>query len=498
MPVFKDHSFRFGASGASDAPVYEIENSIRFNRTSTTADHYMHRTPGGAGNRKKWTWSCWFKLGLCNNMIAASNLYYAFLSVDHATNDSNRGTIQINNDSGISDEMNIALYGHSTKYMVAKQKVNDPHAWYHLVVVWDTDNSNGGDRTRMWINGVRVHEFLDYNVPDAAEEIGINLAQEHRLGAIKNISNSAAQYGFDGYMAEIFFLDGYAYDASYFGQFDNNGIWIPSDYNTDTGDYGSNGFYLKGDNAGTLGNSHVNSNHFTLVGITNHDQMIDTPNNNFNVMSPINSNPTVNLSDGNLYSTSSSFSSSGGTILIPSTGKWYAEFKAVDKYQHHEYPMVGVFNPDTKDLNTTAWNPGNTTGDLDIGFGMDTRRYEDGTNTSSYHDALNDGDIAAIAIDMDNKKIWYGHNGSGSFAWQVSGNPNTGANPANTKDFNDRLIFGNSHYSGSQCHWNFGQDGTFGGTETAGGNTDANGIGNFFYTVPTGYMALCTRNIFTS
>ena len=119
MPVFKDHSFRLGASAQGD-DVYEIGNSIRFNRTGATANHYMHRTPSGAGNRKKWTWSCWFKLGEVNNAVAASNLYYSFFSVDHATNDSNRGTIQINNDSGISDNMNIALYGHSTKFMVAE------------------------------------------------------------------------------------------------------------------------------------------------------------------------------------------------------------------------------------------------------------------------------------------------------------------------------------------------------------------------------------------
>jgi hypothetical protein len=42
---------------------------------------------------------------------------------------------------------------------------------------------------------------------------------------------------------------------------------------------------------------------------------------------------------------------------------------------------------------------------------------------------------------------------------------------------------------------NFGQDGTFQGTETAGGNADANGFGNFFTSPPTDYLAICTGNL---
>ena len=31
--------------------------------------------------------------------------------------------------------------------------------------------------------------------------------------------------------------------------------------------------------------------------------------------------------------------------------------------------------------------------------------------------------------------------------------------------------------------------------QTAQGNSDANGIGNFYYAVPTGYLALCSKNL---
>jgi hypothetical protein len=42
---------------------------------------------------------------------------------------------------------------------------------------------------------------------------------------------------------------------------------------------------------------------------------------------------------------------------------------------------------------------------------------------------------------------------------------------------------------------NFGQDSSFAGNKTAQGNQDGNDIGDFYYTPPTGYLALCTKNL---
>ena len=501
MPVYKDHSFRLGASAQGD-DVYEIGNSIRFNRTGTTADHYMHRTPSGAGNRKKWTWSCWFKLGEVNNAVAASSLYYTFLSVDVATNSSNRGRIVINNDSGISDNMNIMLSAHSTKFMVAEKKVNDPTAWYHLVVVWDTDNDLADNRQKMFINGERIIDFLDYNTPSDEQEIGINLASEHRLGAIKNISTSAAQFPFDGYMAEIFFLDGYAYDASYFGQFNSDGIWIPIDYNTETGDYGSNGYYLKGDNAATLGNSDVNSNHFTLVGITNHDQTTDTPNNNFAVLNTLDSNSNVTQRNGNLEWTSSA--ADGGcrsTIFFnaDNSDKFYIE-AIVGTYASAF--SFGISNPDR----SLSGDAGEDLADF-YGWYINPAGnwIASGSNPWNTGSNYNSGslDVLQMAVDASDHtsiKLFAGinntyYNSSGG----TDGNPSTGANPTATITGSEEWSIGlwNRNSAASNIFVNFGQEGTFGGNKTAGGNKDKNNIGNFFHTVPTGYLALCTRNLFT-
>ena len=268
-------------------------------------------------------------------------------------------------------------------------------------------------------------------------------------------------------------------------------IWIPKEY---SGSYGTGGFFVDGRDSADLGDDESgNGNDLTTSGLASHDQVADSPTNNFCVINPLNTNSSVTISNGNLQSTASAFSGVGTSILLPTTGKWYCEFR-YNNASVGEYPVVGVYNT-IKNLTTTAVNPGITSGDLDVGFGADGRRNEDNTDTSSWGNSVGDNKIGAIAIDTENKKIWFGHNNSGSFVWQASGDPSAGTNEANTKDFADDLIFGNSHYVGSILVWNFGQDGTFGGTETAQGNADGNGVGNFYYAPPTGYLAICTKNL---
>ena len=50
------------------------------------------------------------------------------------------------------------------------------------------------------------------------------------------------------------------------------------------------------------------------------------------------------------------------------------------------------------------------------------------------------------------------------------------------------------NYNGSAV-LNTGQDSTFAGNTTAGGNSDENGYGDFKYSVPSGFLALCSANL---
>ena len=93
---------------------------------------------------------------------------------------------------------------------------------------------------------------------------------------------------------------------------------------------------------------------------------------------------------------------------------------------------------------------------------------------------------------MTNKKIWMGKNGT----FFNSGNPVAGSNPTFTWSAAVNIVPATHNYAASQQTLNFGQNGTFCGAITAGGNADANGIGDFKY-IPSGYKSICSSNLST-
>ena len=107
-------------------------------------------------------------------------------------------------------------------------------------------------------------------------------------------------------------------------------------------------------------------------------------------------------------------------------------------------------------------------------------------------------DIFMIAIDFDNKKMWFGENGT----WDNSGNPVTGANPTwDTSEFPSDWDSGFVPFCQSykisavtEFKFNFG-NGYFGTTAVSSAGTNASGNGIFEYDVPTGYTALSTKGL---
>ena len=104
-----------------------------------------------------------------------------------------------------------------------------------------------------------------------------------------------------------------------------------------------------------------------------------------------------------------------------------------------------------------------------------------------------DGDIIAVQADMDAGKIYFRRNNtlesSGAAAFSIdpyhqSFIPSFGV-------YEDAA----SADGGNRCIVNFGQDSSFLGTKTAQGNQDGNGNGDFYYTPPAGYLALCSKNL---
>ena len=107
------------------------------------------------------------------------------------------------------------------------------------------------------------------------------------------------------------------------------------------------------------------------------------------------------------------------------------------------------------------------------------------------------GNIVMFAYDPATYKWWVGVNGT----WRNSGDPANGSGEVFTGSatmFETMdITWGGwvGDVNGLDTTWNFGQDSTFGGVETAGGNADDNGFGDFKYAPPTGFLAMCSANL---
>ena len=189
-----------------------------------------------------------------------------------------------------------------------------------------------------------------------------------------------------------------------------------------------------------------------------------------------------NLGKGNLYSNPGNNCMGFGTMALTSGKKWYMEGIAQNAYN----TTMGIFevndaNTIQNSLNTFYYN---NTSYKSAFYHRDGTKYIDGSN-SSYGATFAIGDVIGMAVDLEsgtNTITFYKNNASqGSF--------NLGTNGL------DYLFCMARGTSGGGWFMNFGQDSTFGGNKTAGGNADDSGFGDFFYAVPSGYLAVCSGNL---
>ena len=109
----------------------------------------------------------------------------------------------------------------------------------------------------------------------------------------------------------------------------------------------------------------------------------------------------------------------------------------------------------------------------------------DSSTQTSLTNAAN-GNIVALAVDLDGGSVQFKLNNS---------------NLGNAVSLQSGTYFaftgnGNSSISGAKIWtFNFGQDSSFAGAATAQGNADGNGIGDFYYAPPSGFLAMCTSNL---
>jgi len=432
---------------ANVGSTYEIEQSIRFNDGDSP---YLTRTPGSASNRDTWTWSAWIKICTIDQN---SRLFFA------GADTSNLTAIRLNS-AGIAFEHVDG--GSFTDQVQTSALLRDPSAWYHIVFAVDTTDATEANRVKIYINGTVQTSLSLSNYPGQNVDTDVNSADVHSIGSRDN-----AGLFFDGYMAEINFVDGTQVAASSFGETNSDtGQWVPKKY---TGAYGTNGFYLKGQDSSALGDdTSGNGNDFSSSGLAANDQMSDSPTNNWCTLSPLDASiPALNNGNLGLAGTSSAaWLTTRATMSIPSSGKWYWECIATTSGNAGD-PHFGIV-ADSVNTQYADWlqDP--------LAYYYTTRNdtvvnndYV-GTSRGTY----NGGNVLQIAYDADTGKLHFGIQNS----WINGGDPADGSDPDFTTSTTPTFLPYAAIYNNKTGSINFGQSA-------------------FAYTPPTDFLALNSANL---
>ena len=297
-------------------------------------------------------------------------------------------------------------------------------------------------------------------------------------------------------MAEVHFIDGQQLTPSSFGETDEDtNQWKPIKY---AGTYGDNGFFLEFKDSTDLGDdTSGNTNDFTVANLTASDQMLDTPQNsnggNFCTLNALdtgdNGSWNGGLEDGNLrMSGTAGVAKSRSTFALDNVNGCYWEVRWGSSTDCNcGITKIGNYNL------TTSSQVGADPSYPETGYKGSTGVVDtDGSTEATYATAAS-GDIVSFAYKAG--RLYVGKIASGGAVptWFNSGDPANGTGYVNATVKSDPAewlaAFGMSHTI------NFGQDSSFGGEETAQGKTDSNSFGDFWGTVPTGFLGLCSDNL---
>jgi len=490
------------ANRGSIATGYEIDNSLKFEADNT---EYLNRVIASGGNRKTWTISAWVKRTEISD--ASHGGGHTIFAVNVSGNEGCLVRFNTGTTAATLDTIQIDIGAGGTLYRShTSQRFRDTSAWYHIVLAVDTTQSTATDRFKLYVNGELVTSYYSRNNPAQNFDTSNNQADNSCTQHIGAYTVSGTAYGkFCGYIAEAHHIDGSQLAATDFGEFDeDSGIWKPKAYE---GTYGTNGFYLDFESSGSLGaDSSGNGNDFTLNNITAADQATDTPTNNFCTLFPppdavTGTEPSIKEGGTTMFGGSSSTQNAFGTMGVRS-GKWYFESTITNSggvgTENHNF---GVIDPEQI---TYVMTSGRDIGASPAGWACSSNSVPRNNNAAASGanatGALNENEIMGVAIDMDNGKIWWHRQGTWTSISSTAGDPANGTTPAfsNLLTATDNFVIpagGFYHNNGNQTRaMNFG--GYAQAVFTAVGTyTDANGHGSFSYQPPSGYYALCTKNL---
>ena len=447
------------ANRGSISTGYDIENSYKNENDNTER---MYRAWGGiTANTRTWTVSLWVK----RTELGACYIWGAGVS--------GNDVVVVDFDS--SDRLGFRSTKSAADDCVYRTNrvFRDISAWYHLVFAVDTTSGTAGNRLRIYVNGVEETSFATETNFDQND-----LTLHNANGSYMEVGSVIGESPrFNGYIAEVNSITGTQYAPTAFGKFDDNsGIWIPILF---AGSYAENSVFLEFKDSSSLGtDTSGNGQTFTLQNLSAADQATDTPTNNFCTLNPLwTFANTMGVSDGGtkVNNTVIAWGGAKGSIGVNS-GKWYWEHGSFSGND----TMFGIQNQ-AGGGNTQAYLDPYT---LAIQANSNVIQFTDPSNrTEAFTKTFSITDIWGVALDLDANTIAFYRNGSiVNSAFSIDGLIGNG----------EFFPFVTHYGSGLNSRVNFGG---YTGISISTPASDENGYGTFEYAPPSGYYALCTKNL---
>ena len=464
MPI---NSFLY--PGAKVTPGYEVANSCRFYSNTR-----LSRTTGVTTTNTKFTLSFWIKMCDITNHQMIFETYKA---------DGEYLSCGFNLDNAVQPRFYIQEYTGSYIFRKIFTRLSrDMSAWSHYCIKYDSTEGES-TRLRVYVNGTEDTVTTTANLPSSNATSIISVGTQY----IGYSENQSGHY-LHAYLAEFVLVEGTDYAPTDFGEFDEDSptIWKPKDVSGLT--FGTNGFYLDFKDSGDLGDDESgNGNDFSETNLAATDQSIDSPTNNFCTWNPLdNYYANSTFSEGNLKLVSGG---SGDETYNTSTfgltaGKWYVELK-------HEggnnvlRQLFGITQNPTDDDGQYLGSDNNDSWGY---YDNDGKVYHNNSDSVASYNTWTTNDIISLALDLDNNRLYFAKNGT----WQGSSDPTDGTNAISIDaNYTYFIAWGDASSGNMNSSVNFGSPPYANSSAAA----DENGYGAFEYAPPSGYLALCTKNL---
>ena len=448
---------------------------------------YLEKTTSGMsdGNLKIWTLSFWMKRA----KLGSEQFLWSW-----GENNSNDGKLLF----GSGDQLVFMNDGQCGSNQTMTRALRDTNGWYHIVWRCKADEGSNDNRWKLYINGELI-PASEYGSPSISNADGIVnkwSTQDCWHGGNARSQQSGSINPFYGTLSHIHFCDGYAYDASDFGETDaTTGEWkIKTNPSVS---YGTNGYFiLKNGNSGT--DESPNSNNFTTVGTITKTE--DNPSHVFATINPLQAegggSPALTFSNGNTKVTRSGNWRGHLSTLGANKGKYYWEIKCTGNVALGIAKFGGDADSWSYMAGGQSWLGDKNDVWILYNNASSQVKYTGASSGGNWGTVTGDGEVVMIAFDADNGIIWTGNNGT----WHESATEAEIEAGTTTNAMYSGISIGSDFFGSvgavenGNLEYNFG-NGYFGDTAISSEGTNASGIGKFEFNVPDGFTALSTKGL---